>query len=100
MLTLYHKLIALRQSEPSLMVGNYKPVFSNNQMIAYIRHAEGSPRFLIVLNMSHRPCYFKPQHEIFTGKVIAATIPELEEMRIDGDINLSGDEGIIIKLDN
>ena len=69
-------------------------------MIAYIRHAEGSPRFLIVLNMSHRPCYFKPQHEIFTGKVIAATIPELEEMRIDGDINLSGDEGIIIKLDN
>ena len=65
-----------------------------------IRHAEGSPRFLIVLNMSHRPCYFKPQHEIFTGKVIAATIPELEEMRIDGDINLSGDEGIIIKLDN
>ena len=100
MLTLYHKLIVLRQSEPSLMVGNYKPVFSNNQMIAYIRQAEGSPRFLIVLNMSHRPCYFKPQHEIFTGKVIAATIPELEEMRIDGDINLSGDEGIIIKLDN
>src|SRR5690606_34811901 len=46
MLTLYHKLIALRQSEPSLMVGDYKPVFSNNQFIAYIRHAEGNPRFL------------------------------------------------------
>ena len=69
-------------------------------MIAYLRHAEGSSRFLIVLNMSHRPCYFKPQHETYTGHVVAASIPELENIRIEGDINLSGDEGIVIKLDN
>jgi alpha-glucosidase len=100
MLTYYRKLIDLRQKEPSLMVGMYKPVFSNNQLIAYIRHQEGSHRFLIVLNLSHRPCYFTPKHEIFKGHIVLGTSPELENMRVDGDIDLSGDEGIIVKLDD
>ena len=100
MLSLYKKMITLRQKEISLMAGDYKPVFSNNQMIAYIRHAEGSHRFLIVLNLSHRPCYFSPITDVFKGVVEAATIPELEGSLIDGEINLSGDEGIVVRLEN
>lgn len=100
MLTLYKKMITLRQKEVSLMAGNYQPIHSDNQMIAYTRHAEGSDRFLIVLNLSHRPCYFIPSAEVFNGVVEIATIPELEGIEINGEINLSGDEGIVVRLKN
>ncbi len=97
-LSLYRRMISLRQQEPSLMVGNYKPVFSDNQMIAYIRELEGHHRFLIVLNLSHRPCYFKPHHMKLEGVVEVATYPELEGVYLEGTINLAGDEGIVVRI--
>jgi alpha-glucosidase len=98
-LSLYKRLIELRQSEPSLMIGAYKPVNSNNNAIADIRQAEGDAGFLIVLNLSHHPSYFKPQHISLKGKVVIATSPELEGSIISDTINLSGDEGIVVRLE-
>jgi alpha-glucosidase len=97
-LTLYRRLIALRQSSPSLMVGNYIPVHADHQMLAYIRHAEGYPRFLVVLNLSHKPCYFTPKHIEVEGKVEIATFREMDDTIVSGTINLYGDEGVIIRL--
>jgi len=99
MLALYSKLIHLRKDEPSLAVGDYIPVHSDNQMIAYVRHAKGSYRFLVILNLSHRPCYLKQKHTSFAGTIVVATAPELEGSRVKETISLSGDEGIIVKLD-
>lgn len=100
MLSLYKRLIELRHQEPSLSVGDYSPVYSDNQMLAFIREVEGHQRFLILLNLSHRPCYFKPQHFSFKGKVLIATFPEREGTVYSNTISLSGDEGIIIKLED
>ncbi|HVU57784.1 MAG TPA: alpha-amylase family glycosyl hydrolase [Puia sp.] len=99
MLTLYQRLIQLRQHEPSLMTGNYKPVFSDHQMLAFIRHAEGSPAFLIVLNLTHRPCYFAPGTIHFKGEIVIDTFPELEQTIVNNKIDLGGDEGLIVRLD-
>ena len=99
MLCLYQRLIQLRQHEPSLMTGNYKPVFSDHQMLAYIRHAEGSPAFLIVLNLTHRPCYFAPGTLHFKGEIIIDTFPEQEQTIVNDRIDLGGDEGLIVRLD-
>ncbi|MBT1702245.1 alpha-amylase family glycosyl hydrolase [Chryseosolibacter indicus] len=95
---LYAKLIALRKKESSLSVGSYTPVYSDHQMIAYIRKAEGSPAFLIILNLTHRPCYFRQKQTSYTGTIVVSTSPELEGTAVEGTISLSGDEGIIIKL--
>jgi alpha-glucosidase len=98
-LVLYKHLIELRQSEPSLMTGAYRPVYSDNQMIAYIRQADGRTGFLIVLNLTHRPCYFAPGHIRFKGTVVIDTFPEQLNTTIQDKIDLSGDEGLVIRLD-
>lgn len=97
-LGLYRRLIALRQSEPSLTNGQYKPVHADHQVIAYIREAPGAAAFLVVLNLSHRPCYLQIEHQPIKGTVVLSTSPELEGMPVSESINLGGDEGIIVAL--
>ncbi|GAB3256338.1 alpha-amylase family glycosyl hydrolase [Larkinella harenae] len=98
MLSLYRRLLLLRQKEPSLMVGDYKPVYADTQLIAYIRQAAHADRFLIILNLSHRPVYFKAKDASLSGVVEVATYPELEGQTVGETINLGGDEGIIVRL--
>lgn len=97
MLSFYKRLIDLRQRENSLILGDYIPVHADRQMIVFARQAEGEPKFLMVLNLSHRPCYFKSKTPI-KGTIEVATSLELEGISVDGSISLSGDEGIIIRL--
>jgi alpha-glucosidase len=96
---LYRRLIQLRQHEPSLNTGAYRPVFSDAQLIAYIRQADGHPAFLIVLNLTHRPCYFTPANIRFKGIIVLDIFPELEDCPVENSIDLSGDEGLIVRLD-
>jgi len=98
-LVLFKKLITLRQQEQSLCTGAYRPVYSDHQMIAYIRQAEGQPAFLIVLNLTHRPCYFTPPI-LFTGVIVIDTLPEQEQVSVKDKIELFGDEGMVVKLDH
>ncbi len=100
MLSLYHKLITLRRSAPALSVGDYTPVFSDTQILAYKRSADDSSAYLVVLNFGHRPSYFRQDQDAFTGTVVVATSPELEGQRIDGTITLGGDEGMVVELDS
>jgi alpha-glucosidase len=99
MFSLYKRLITLRQKEVSLHAGEYQPVFSDSQMLVFIRQAAGEARFLIVLNLKHGPCYFRAQQFGFAGTIELATDPELDGMPIKNEINLSGDEGVIIRLE-
>ena len=99
-LCLYHKLIRLRQQEPSLMRGAYKPVCSDPQLLAYIRQAEGQTAFLMVLNLTHRPCYFTPSTIRFTGVIVVDTFPEQEQVSVKDTIDLFGDEAMVVRLDD
>ncbi len=98
-LSLYRRLIALRQSEPSLKWGDYKPLYADGQTLAYIRQAEGEKAFLIVLNLSHRPSYITIPHHTISGTIVLATSDELEGSAVTERMELSGDEGVIIELD-
>ena len=97
-LSLYKRLIALRQKEDSLMFGDYLPVYSDRQIIVYCRQASGASKFMVVLNLSHRPCYFNSESSL-KGTIEVSTSPELEGIRVSDHINLSGDEAIVIRLD-
>jgi alpha-glucosidase len=97
-LSLYRRLIQLRQKEMSLMFGDYTPVYSDQQIIVYERASAGSSRFMVILNLSHRPCYFKSKVSL-AGTVEVAISPELEGTRVAEQIHLSGDEAVVIRLD-
>jgi alpha-glucosidase len=99
MLALYKKLIQLRQREPSLRVGNYVPVYADHQQIAYIRTLPGEKTFLVLLNLSHRPCFFRQRATNYAGTIIVSSAPELEGTSVKNTITLSGDEGVVIMLD-
>jgi len=98
MLSFYHSLISLRKRHPAFQTGRYTPVYSDKQLIAYIREND-SDRFLVVLNLSHRPGYFRPKIESFTGEIIISTETERIGLRIDNNLLLSGDEGLIVRLE-
>ena len=99
MLCLYKKLIALRGREPSLLEGSYTPVYSDHQLISYVREKDGSPRFLIILNLSHRTAYFRSPGVVLKGVIEVSTSPEIEHTRVGDVIEMSGDEGVVIRLD-
>jgi alpha-glucosidase len=99
MLTLYRKLISLRKKETALYLGDYVPVGSDHQYIAYKRCYPEARSFLIILNLTHKPCYFNISGFNFKGTIRVATVPELEGMQIEDRIDLSGDEGIIVELE-
>ncbi|MCC9165489.1 alpha-amylase family glycosyl hydrolase [Pontibacter harenae] len=98
MLSYYKRLIELRQQEPALHVGAFEPVFTNSSIISYIRKHEQT-QFLVILNLSHKPCKFAPEHHHYKGTVVLATDPEQEGSTLDKTIALAGDEGLIVQLD-
>ena len=99
MLNFYKRLIDLRQQEPALHVGEYQSVHSDRQLIAYLREF-GQVRFLIVLNLTHRPAPFQPAHFQFKGTIELSTEPERNGVMVSQPMILGGDEGVIIRLKN
>jgi len=99
MLHFYKGLIELRQKEPALNAGDYKSVFCDRQVIAYLRQS-GTTRFLIVLNLTHRPAYFRPPNFSFRGTVEISTEPENHGTEVENKVAINGDEGLIIRLKN
>jgi alpha-glucosidase len=97
-LSFYRRLINFRQKELCLMAGDYIPLHSDNQMFVFFRKMKDQPTFLIALNLSHRPCYYKNQKSAIRGIIELATDPELEGDDVEEEINLGGDDGIIIRL--
>ena len=98
MLSFYQSLIALRKRQPAFQTGKYTPVYSDKQLIAFIREND-TDRFLVVLNLSHRPGYLRPKNETFQGEVIISTETERIGLRIENNLLLSGDEGLIVRLE-
>ncbi|MHA4739088.1 alpha-amylase family glycosyl hydrolase [Dyadobacter sp. MSC1_007] len=97
MLSFYHRLLALRKSEPALHIGTYSPLYSDNQIIAYFRQYEND-RFLIVLNLSHRPAYLTPRQDFHEGKIALSTEYERIRIKTGPDITLNGDEALVIRV--
>jgi len=97
MLSLYRRLIELRRKSAALNVGSYTPVVSEGDVIAYVREA-GGERYLALLNLGHRPYSFSLEN-VGEGEIVIATDIERERERVAGRIRLSGDDGVLVRLD-
>ncbi len=96
-LSLYAKLIVLRQSEPTLMVGSYRPVPAEGNLLAYIR-AHESERFLAALNLGHKAETFALD-PAYHGQIAISTHLDREGEKVAGTIALRADEGVLVRLD-
>jgi alpha-glucosidase len=97
MLSLYRKLIRLRQRKAALHSGQYIPVSADEQYLAFKRVWPGEKTMLVILNLTHRPCYFNMAGPV-SGVIVAAVSPELEGVPFEGSMDMAGDEGVIIEI--
>ncbi len=97
MLSLYRRLIALRQSEPALMVGRYQPVPADGDIVAYVRE-QGDRRFLVVLNFGSASDELKLPAPHTTGRIALSTHMDRAAEPVDGGVQLRSDEAVIIEL--
>ncbi len=96
MLHLYRRLIALRQREPALHLGDYLPVTCEGDLLAFVRKS-GERSFLVVLNFGHYSHSFVFGES--RGRVVVATDPEREGEAVFGQIGIMGDDAFVIELD-
>lgn len=97
MLSFQRRLIELRQREPALSVGSYAPAGIASDAFAFVREHAGG-RLLVAVNLGHRPVVLKLEQVTVAGEVLLGTHAEREGKRLDGPIELHGDEGIVLRL--
>jgi alpha-glucosidase len=95
-LSLYHRLIALRQAEPALTVGSYRPLPAEGDVLAYIREHEGR-RFAAILNLGPEAVTFEPETPL-QGRITLSTRLDREGETVTGGVALRADEGVLVEL--
>lgn len=98
MLSLHRRLLALRREEDALAVGDFRLVDAEGSVLAYVRQSGGA-RFLVALNLGSEPQTLRAPSDLPGGVVAVATHHEREGERVDGDVELRGDEGVVVRLD-
>jgi alpha-glucosidase len=93
-LHLYRQLIWLRKEMPALRTGEYAPLRSRNDILAFERFT-GTDRYHIALNLTHEPR--RLDHAV-AGQLILSTHLDRKDMAIKGPLLLRPDEGVIIKV--
>jgi alpha-glucosidase len=123
LLALHRRLLELRARSPALSVGAYRPVRVDPPLLAYVRELAAEDkdedgnenedeneneneneneddkgvRFLIVLNLGHRPRRFVLPENFRRGVVSVATGKWREGETVAGVIDLWGDEGLVLR---
>jgi alpha-glucosidase len=97
MLALYHELIHLRRREPSLSIGAFAALPAQGDLLAYRRQFNDARRFLIVLNLGPNPAVFQSAVGL-QGTIALSTHLDRESEPIADEIELRGDEGVIVQL--
>lgn len=96
MLKFHRKLLQIRAAESALHIGDYVPVFTNKDLLSYIREYENR-KFLIVLNLGASELDFAPKFE-WSGVVKVSTDPGKEGKELGNQIKVAANLGLLIKL--
>jgi oligo-1,6-glucosidase len=91
-LSFYKKMIAFRASSETLMYGDFAPVYSDKQVIAYSRTRQGAEQYVVILNFSDKPAG-TPMEGHLMGQVIVTNIG-----RNTYDSTLSPWEAVVLKV--
>ena len=96
-LVLYRKLLKLRRTHAALVDGQYEPVSTSGDLLAYIRRSPyGS--LLIALNFGSVPFELQLGSLRVEGRVILSTYLDRYDDPTMTDLALRADEGVIVEL--
>ncbi len=100
MLAFYRALTTLRQSEPALMVGDYRSVDAGvDDIFAYVRGIAGGDQFLIVLNFGNQVHRLDLSAVASRGVIVLAT-DMVRYSDVDlSDLLVAANEGLLLRLD-
>ena len=98
LLNFYRRLIRLRADEPAFTAGDLTPVYSDHQIISYKRSIPDKNSFLIILNLTHRPCYFRSPQQSMKGTIEVCTDVFFEGLTVGSLITLEADQAMVIRL--
>ena len=94
-LSLYKALISLRKKLPQLRSGDYVPIAAEGDLLLYRRRsAEGA--LVIALNLGDQPVSIASDAAGFAGEILLSTFLDREGEKVEGALDLRGNEGAII----
>jgi len=96
-LNLYRKLIDLRRNTPQLVSGKYVPVVTSGDLLAY-RREFADHALLVVLNLAGEPISIASDTIAHAGEILLSTNLDRSGETVSDDLDLRGDEGVIIRL--
>ncbi len=96
-LTLHRRLLALRRAEPALSIGGYRSLPAEGELVAYLR-AHGERRFLVALNFGSWVRRYSCRQLGLRGTLALSTYLDREGERVEGDVLLRPDEGVVVRL--
>jgi alpha-glucosidase len=94
-LSLYKALIGLRKKLPQLISGDYVPIAAEGDLLLYRRQSEGTA-ITIALNLGAEPVSIESDAAGLSGEILLSTFLDREGEKIQGTLDLRGDEGVII----
>jgi len=94
-LNLYKRLIGLRQSCPPLVKGDYHPIAAQGDLLIYRRQAEGKA-VIVALNLGADPVAVTTSAIRFGSSILLSTFLDREGEKIEGVLDLRGNEGVVV----
>ena len=94
-LSLYKALIDLRRKLPQLVSGDYAPVAAEGDLLLYRRQAEDKA-VVIALNLGAEPVSIASDAAGLRGEILLSTVLDRQGEKIQGTLDLRGNEGVII----
>ena len=96
-LQLYRRLIAARRRWPALQRGDYRPIVARGDLLLYVRqHAD--ERMLVGLNLGRDATAVSFPDRQLRGEIVVSSGGDRDGEKVDGDLTLRGDEGIVLAL--
>jgi alpha-glucosidase len=94
-LNLYKRLIGLRKSSRPLVAGDYRPITAQGDLLIYRREAEGQA-VIVALNLGPAPVAVTTSAIRFGSSILLSTFLDREGERIEGVLDLRGNEGVVV----
>ncbi len=92
-LNLYKALIELRKKLPQLRSGDYVPIAADGDLLLYRRQSEGRS-IAVALNLGAEPVSMASAG--LTGEILLSTSLDRHGEKVDGTLDLRGNESVII----
>jgi alpha-glucosidase len=94
---LHRRLITLRRHLPSLLIGRYRPVTANGDLLLFVREHE-IERTLVGLNLGGDAIEVRFPDDQLRGEILVSSTGDRDGAVVAGPLTLSGNEGVVMAL--